>query len=326
MTPPLERLVDQNKRTRFRDDVLAGLSSTPKTLPSKYFYDAAGSALFTRICALPEYYLTRVEGELMTAALPEMAEWVGPRAAILEYGTGTGEKTLRLLQALTEPVAYVPIDISAEQLYIAAAQLRLAVSGVEVEPLAADFTQPLALPPLPPHTRRVLYFPGSTIGNLQDADAVELLRGIVRRVGPGGGLLLGADLCKDPAILHAAYNDSAGVTAAFNLNILARMRRELDTDLDPAHFYHYAPYNPREGRIEMYLVAREAHSVQIDGRTIHFAEGESILTEYSHKYTVTGMTALAARGGFSVERVWADAARQFAIIALSVSGKAETRT
>ena len=325
MTPPLARLVEQQGRARFRDDVLAGLASRPKTLPSKYFYDATGSALFDKICTLPEYYLTRAERALMTAVLPEMAAWTGPNAAILEYGSGSGEKTRQLLAALRDPVAYVPIDISAAQLYSAAARMRTTFPTLAVEPLAADFTQPLALPPLPAHARRVLYFPGSTIGNLLADDAVSLLRGIARRVGPGGGLLLGADLQKDPAVLHAAYNDAAGVTATFNRNLLARIRRELESDIEPERFWHHAIYNPREGRIEMYLVAQDAHAAQIDGTTVQFAEGEGIVTEYSHKYTVPGLTTLAARGGFRVERVWTDATRQFAILALAVTASEVSR-
>lgn len=319
MTPPLERLVEQQGRARFRDDVLAGFAARPKTLPSKYFYDAAGSALFDQICVLPEYYLTRVERALMTDVLPELAEWTGPRAAILEYGSGSGEKTRQLLAGLRDPVAYVPIDISPAPLYAAAARMRLTFPGLAVEPLAADFTQPLALPPLPMHARRVLYFPGSTIGNLLADEAVALLRGIARRVGAGGGLLLGADLQKDPAVLHAAYNDAGGVTAAFNRNLLARIRRELESDIEPERFWHHAIYNPAAGRIEMYLIAQDAHAAQIDGTTVRFAEGESILTEYSHKYTVPSLTALVARGGFTVERVWTDAMRQFAILALAVT-------
>ncbi len=319
MTPPLERLVEQQARTRFREEVLAGLTATPKTLPSKYFYDAEGSRLFEAICALDEYYLTRAERRLMARVLPEMAAWVGPRAAILEYGSGSGEKTRQLLAALPAPAAYVPIDISPAPLYAAAARLRAEFPSLVVQPLAADFTQPLALPPLPPHARRVLYFPGSTIGNLLPADAVVLLRGMARRVGVGGGLLLGADLQKEPAVLHAAYNDARGATAAFNRNILARIQRELESDIDPARFWHYAPYNAPEGRMEMYLVAREAHTAQIDGATVRFAEGESILTEYSHKYTVDGLTRLAARGGFTVERVWTDPDRAFAILALAAT-------
>jgi dimethylhistidine N-methyltransferase len=305
---------------RFRADVLSGLSAPAKELPCKYFYDAAGSALFDRICELPEYYPTRTELAILRRDVREMAAAVGPASLLIEYGSGSGIKSQLLLDHLDAPVGYVPVDIAREHLWQSAAALAHRYPGVAVLPVCADFTRPLSLP-VPPRRprRRVVYFPGSTIGNFTPDEAAGLLRQTARLCGPGGGMLLGVDLKKDPQVLHAAYNDAQGVTAAFNLNLLARINRELGSDFRAERFWHHAFYNPRAGRIEMHLVSRVAHRVHIGGAAFTFGEGESIRTEYSYKYSPTDLHCLAASGGFAVRRTWVDEAAHFCVLYLEVA-------
>ncbi len=297
----------------FREALLEGLFKTPKSIPAKFFYDETGSALFESITALGEYYPTRTELAILTGNVGEIAELIGRDAELVEFGAGSLRKVRILLGALKSPRAYLPIDISGEYLTDVAAILRADYPGLRVRPVIADFTRAVALGPLTPGARhRAGFFPGSTIGNLGRSEAVAFLRQ-ARQTLNGGGLLIGVDLVKDPAILHAAYNDSEGVTEAFNKNLLVRANREADADFDLGRFAHYACYNPLRQRIEMYLVSLEAQRVRVAGRVAHFAEGEAIHTEDSHKYTLDGFRALAAEAGYVQRRVWTDPARLFSV-------------
>jgi dimethylhistidine N-methyltransferase len=299
--------------------VLDGLRRPRKELPCKYFYDARGSELFERICGLGEYYPTRCELEILERYAGEMADAAGRGCVLIEYGSGSSRKTRLLLDRLREPAAYVPVDISAEHLARSAAALSRRYPGLAVLPVAVDFTGPFTLPPLPsPAGRRAVYFSGSTIGNFRPPAAVRLVAGMARLAGPGGGLLIAADLKKDAAILEPAYNDRLGVTAAFNLNLLARINRELGADFDLSRFRHLAFYNARRGRIEMHLVSLADQAVRIDGEVISFAEGERVRTEYSYKYGPDDFRALAARVGLRVEHVWTDARGLFSVQWLGV--------
>jgi dimethylhistidine N-methyltransferase len=303
----------------FRADVLRGLSGPRKELPCKYFYDEAGSRLFERICELPEYYPTRTELAIMQRHGADMAAHLGPGCLVIEYGSGSSVKSRLLLDQLVTPAGYVPVDISREHLRRSAAALARRYPHVPVLPVCADFTQPLRLPAQGRQPRRrVVYFPGSTIGNFTPEEAAELLRRTARLCGPGGGLLLGADMQKDPRLLHAAYNDAQGVTAAFNRNLLVRINRELGADFQPEQFWHHAFYNPAPGRIEMHLLSRQEQTVHLGADTFSFAEGEPICTEYSYKYTPARLQRLAAAGGFEVRRVWADERKYFSVLYLAV--------
>ncbi len=292
-------------RDDFAAALAAGLAVRPKSLPSKFFYDDAGARLFEEICELPEYYPTRTETALLAAKAEEIAAAIGPDAALIEFGAGASRKVRLLLDALRRPAAFIPIDISGDHLKQAAAVLARDYPALPVLPLAADFTQPFLLPHLPAGARRIGFFPGSTIGNFTPAEARQFLRSAARLL-KGGGLLIGVDLVKDPAVLHAAYNDAAGVTARFNLNILTRANRELGTDFDLGRFRHYAFFNPYESRIEMHLVSTAAQQVHLGVQRFDFAEGESIHTENSCKYTISGFRALAADAGFRPAAVWRD--------------------
>ncbi|MGH6870405.1 MAG: L-histidine N(alpha)-methyltransferase [Rhizomicrobium sp.] len=295
----------------FARDFLAGLRASPMTLPCKYFYDREGSLLFERICELPEYYPTRTELALLRDHAPAMADCIGPDACLIEYGAGALTKAGLLLDAMRDARAYAPVDISGDYLGAVSARFRAERPGIAVLPVIADFTRPFTLPPAA-GSRRVGFFPGSTIGNFERRDARAFLRRAAHML-EGGGLLIGVDLVKDPAILHAAYNDAAGVTEAFNKNILARANRELDSDFDLDAFAHSAFYEPRLRRIEMHLVSLAAQRVPVCGRTVAFAEGDAIHTENSHKYTVEGFQALAREAGFTPRAVWCDAARLFSV-------------
>ena len=294
-----------------RDEVLRGLRATPKALPPKLFYDASGAALFEEITALDEYYLTRAEREILDARAGEIAALAGPRCALVEYGSGAGVKVRRLLDALAEPAAYVPIDISRQQLATVAAELAAEYPAVAVRPVWADYTAPLRLPVLPEGARRLAFFPGSTIGNFHPAEAAAFLHRVRRTVGVGGALVLGVDRRKARAVLEAAYDDARGVTAAFNLNLLARLNRELGATFDLARFRHRARWDDAASRIEMHLESRVAHTVHVAGEPIAFAAGETIWTESSYKYDRPRLDALAAAAGFTVERLWTDGAERF---------------
>ncbi|HSN71559.1 MAG TPA: L-histidine N(alpha)-methyltransferase [Steroidobacteraceae bacterium] len=296
------------------DELITGLKQTPKQIPPKYFYDDRGSKLFDRICELPEYYPTRTELAIMSEQVGEMAEAIGPEAAIFEFGSGTSEKTRRLLRALDRPVAYLPVEIARSHLLAAANRLAAEFPGVEIIPVCADFTQPFELPQPSRSPRRwVAYFPGSTIGNFENDEAQRLLELMGQETGPGGGALIGVDLRKDASILLPAYDDAQGVTSEFNKNLLVRLNREFDADFDLDAFRHVAIWNPDDGRMEMYLESLADQEATLGNETLHFERGERILTEYSHKYRPEDFAELAAAAGWRVARVWTDAERLFSV-------------
>ncbi len=295
-------------------EILAGLTARPKYLYPKFFYDARGSELFDRICELPEYYLTRTEVSILRTQAPRFVRALGPGVRLVEPGSGSSLKTRILLSALAPPAVYVPVDISRSHLMSAARALAAQYPHLEVLPVAADFTQPFELPqPSVPARSTLVFFPGSTIGNFDRAEAVELLAMMGQLAGDDGYVLVGADLRKSPATLEAAYNDSTGVTAAFNLNLLARLNREYDADFDLEAFEHRAPWVDAESRIEMHLVSTRAQRVHIRGIEIGFEAGESIWTESCHKYDCEQFAAMAAAAGLRVREVWVDEARQFSV-------------
>ena len=305
----------------FLAEVIAGLSSSPRTLPCKFFYDERGADLFQKICELPEYYITRTETELLRLYAPEISESIGANAALIGFGTGAGIKTRMLLQHLQNPIAYIPVDISKQRLIESAVELSHAMPALEILPVCADYLQELQLPkPLRKPDHVAVFFPGSTIGNLEPPIAADFLRRVCALCGSNGGLIIGVDLQKDRAILEAAYNDSAGVTAAFNLNLLARANRELGADFDLARWKHRAIYNEAVGRIEMHLVSEGEQTVNVGGRSFAFAGGEKIITEFSYKQTIDGFARLAASAGFrEASRVWTDPRKWFAIFHFAVA-------
>ena len=314
---PLDLQRDDTRTTpalsEFGRELHAGLSRRAKGISPKFFYDELGCALYGAICQLPEYYPTRTELRILTERADDIAAQIGPNAEIIEFGAGSLTKVRLLLDALETPRRYVPIDISGEHLGAAAERLRVDYPQLTVQPVAADYTMPLVLPaPGEGAGRRVGFFPGSTLGNFTPDEALAFLQ-LSARLLRGGGLLLGVDLVKDPALLHAAYNDAQGVTAAFNLNLLRRANAELRTDFDLDGFAHAAFYNAPLQRIEMHLVSRRAQSVTLDGRRFDFAEGETVHTEYSHKFTVDGLRALAEKAGFTPTAVWTDPDRLFSV-------------
>jgi L-histidine N-alpha-methyltransferase len=296
----------------FREDVIAGLSQPQKALPPKYFYDAQGSRLFEAICRLREYYPTRAELALTRAHIGEIARFARIGGTLIEYGSGESIKSQLLIDAL-RPSAYIPVDISEGALRDAAAKLRRRFPRLAIRPVHGDFSQALKIPVVQGRGRRVVYFPGSTIGNLSPEEAHAFLRMTRGQVSRGGAMLVGVDLKKDARLLHAAYNDARGVTAAFNRNLLARVNRELGGDFKPRRFRHYAFYNATLGRIEMHLVSVAQQTVNIGNYRFTFEAGESIHTENSYKYSIDGFRALAARAGFRSGKVWVDAKRLFSL-------------
>ena len=297
----------------FARALLAGLNAVRKQIPCKYFYDAKGSALFDDICALPEYYLARTELALLARHADEFAALVGADAEIIEFGAGSGRKVRLLLDAVVQPRAYLPIDISIDCLLASAARIDADYPDLIVKPVIADFSRPFVLPPMTRGARRRIgFFPGSTIGNFTPEATLRFLRNAAR-LFRGGGLLVGVDLVKDPAVLHAAYNDAVGLTAAFNKNLLARANRELGAGFDPTRFHHHASYNPSLQRIEMYLVSAARQQVSIAGRAVSFVEGEAVHTENSHKMTIEGFRSLAAKAGFAPRAAWCDVQRLFSL-------------
>jgi dimethylhistidine N-methyltransferase len=286
-----------------------------------YFYDQAGSKLFDRICELEEYYPTRTEIAILNDSVGEICNALGPRVMLVEFGSGSSQKIRLLLDHLEDPAGYVPIDISKGHLMDAAAAIVRDFPGLEVRPVCADFTEPVPLPELEQRAeRRIVFFPGSTIGNFEPDEARHLLESVREDCGPGGGLLIGVDLRKDPEILHAAYDDREGVTAAFNLNLLERINRELGADFRLEEFEHVARWDEAAGRVEMHLRARTDQMVRLDEHTWEFEQGETIHTENSHKWSVDGFAALAASAGLSMERVWTDADRMFSVHLYRVDG------
>ncbi|MGE8220190.1 MAG: L-histidine N(alpha)-methyltransferase [Stenotrophomonas acidaminiphila] len=313
--PLLEGLLDHRPdRATITADVLAGLSARPRALPSKYFYDARGSALFECITRQPEYYLTRAELDLLPRVLPQIAAHAGPRVRVVEYGSGSGRKTRLLLQALEDVVAYTPVEISRTALLDSVRALAVDFPAIEMLPVCADFT---ALPALPPPRRAarrtLLFFPGSTLGNFTEAAAVSILHGMRQAMGPDGLALIGIDLDKDPALIEAAYNDAAGVTADFTLNLLVRLNREIGSDFDLAGFAHRARYVVPWRRIETSLVSRRAQVVHVAGQAFAFARDEAMHVEYSHKYDDAQFAAMAAAAGLLVAAAWDAPARMFGL-------------
>jgi len=299
----------------FLREALAGLTSSPRTLPTKFLYDERGSDLFQAICELPEYYVTRTETEILRRYAPEMAASIGASAEIVGFGTGAGIKTRILLEELDNPIAYVPVDISKQRLTDSAEALAREMPDLEVLPVCADYSQPIRLPvPSRQPDHIAVFFPGSTIGNMQPETARHFLSRVCRLCGHSGGLIIGVDLQKPPGILEAAYNDSAGVTAEFNLNLLVRANRELGADFDLGQWRHRAIYDPGAHRIEMHLISERPQAVHVGGREFRFERGEKIITEFSYKHTIEGFTLLAASSGFQpTPRVWTDLEKLFAV-------------
>jgi len=305
----------------FADAVIHGLSQRRKSLPSRYFYDAEGSRLFEAITRLPEYYLTRTETAILAAHASDIAQGVPAGSVLIEFGSGSSRKTEILLDAMADLAAYVPVDVSADAL--AAAQQRLAsrFPDLDVRPVEADFSHPVAVPRDLSGRPRLGFFPGSTIGNLETHEAQRLLAALRSTLAPGGRLILGVDLVKDEDTLLRAYNDAAGVTAAFNLNLLGRINRTFGPVFDLSAFAHEAIYNVREARIEMHLVSRRPQVVRLMGETFRFAAGETIHTENSHKYTFAGVRELARKAGWRPGRTWTDDARLFSVYELLPAGQ-----
>lgn len=292
--------------SRFLDDVVAGLTAMPKRLPPKYFYDQRGSALFERICELDEYYLTRTELAIMRNHAPAMADALGPGVLLIEPGSGASVKIRLLLEHLRDVAGYVPVDISGQHLQQVTQQLQHDLPELAVWPVHADFLQAFELPDMPAAGRRVIYFPGSTIGNLSPEKAAAWLTQMGAIAGPGGGLLIGVDLKKDVAILEAAYNDREGVTRAFNLNLLQRLRDEVGADVQVDRFEHRAFYNNSEGRIEMHLVSTDRQTIRLDDTEVHFEPGETIHTENSYKFDLEQFRELAEKTGWRRAAYWTD--------------------
>lgn len=300
----------------FLDEVLRGLASTPKRLSPKFFYDQRGSELFERICQLPEYYPTRTEIGILQACGPELARLVGSASVLIELGSGASRKVRLLLEQL-RPRAYIGVDISRDFLLQATHSLAQDYPWIEVHAFCADLCLPITLAH-PPKGQRLAFYPGSSIGNFEPEEAETFLRNLCPLLGPGGGLVIGVDLKKDPARLHAAYNDTAGVTAAFNLNLLLRLQRELGADLNAGGFRHKAFFNEALGRIEMHLESLRSQVVRIGGRKFTFAEGERLHTENSYKYSIEEFQALASRAGLTPVQTWTDAESLFSVHYLTV--------
>ena len=301
-------------------DVLGGLRAPQKWIAPMYFYDARGSELFDRICELPEYYPTRTEFGILHENAGEIAAALGPEVLLIEPGSGSGDKARLLLSALDSPTAFVPVEISREHLVAAAESLNAEFPGVEVIPVCADFSQPFEIPGGHEGQRRVLFFPGSTIGNFSPQRAAGLLRNFAHIVGADGRVLIGVDLRKDPAMLERAYNDAAGVTAEFNLNVLRRLNTELGADFDLDAFSHRAVWNDTASRIEMHLVSARAQTIQLGDEQISIAADEYIHTESSYKYSLEGFAELAASAGLAVARVWTDRDALFSVQLLQFPG------
>jgi dimethylhistidine N-methyltransferase len=303
------------ERKEFLSDVLIGLIGRPKSLPCKYFYDERGSDLFRQICELPEYYPTRIETALLMDCADAISAAIGPRCRLIEYGTGSSEKMRILLDALELPSAFISVDISREHLLQTTSALARDYPEVEVHAVCADFTKSFVVP----HSTKTLvgktiaFFPGSSLGNFHRREAIEFLMNVANVVGQNGGLVIGIDLKKDVNILNAAYRDSAGVTAAFNLNLLVRINNELGGTFDVDTFKHHAFYNEEKGRIEMHIVSLKEQKVSIGDKEIHFRDGETIHTENSYKYDIDEFQDLASEAGFISAQVWRDPNHLFSV-------------
>ncbi len=309
------QLTDQKPETELLiADVLKSLRKSPKELPCKLLYDERGSELYNDICEMPEYYQARTETRIMLDNAAEIARLIGTNCLLIEYGSGSSDKTRVLLDTLEDTAAYVPIDISKEHLLAAAKDINRDYPGLEVLPVCGDYNNHIDLPtPSKEVARRVVYFPGSTIGNFDPGPAVEFLQRVAELCGPGDGLLIGVDLKKDVEVLELAYDDPAGITADFNLNILRHLNNDIGSDFELDAFRHRAVYNEDEGRIEMHLISEVDQEVTIDGVVISFAEGENIWTESSYKYSPEGFARLASKAGFTVKHVWTDEKNLFSV-------------
>jgi len=301
-------------RNREISEIIDGLSADRKQISPKYFYDERGSQLFDDITQLPEYYLTNTELGIMRDSIAEITASVGKQASLIEFGSGSSLKTRILLEHLSELAAYVPVDISSEHLHASAQQIRDQFPHVDVLPVVADFTRTFSLPkPMVMPVRNIIYFPGSTIGNFEHDMAMELLRVMYQEAGAGGALLIGVDLQKDPNIIENAYNDSAGITAEFNLNMLQHLNRDYGANFDINEFAHSANYDENEGRVVIELISQTDQTFEVGDTAFDIADGEAILTEYSHKYTLEGFAAMANAAGFTVDDVWTDAEQLFSV-------------
>jgi dimethylhistidine N-methyltransferase len=313
------RVFSSFERDRTLPLALLGLFDRPRTLPPHLFYDARGAALFEEITQLDEYYLTRAEREILRTYASDIASVIGKGSTLIEYGSGAATKVRLLLDAMA-PKRYIPIDVSQEQLLHIAEQLTIDYPNILISPILADFTAPFELPADLPLKNRTALFLGSTIGNFHPCEAQLFLQRVAQQIGIGGTLLLGVDLRKAPTILHAAYNDSAGVTAAFNRNILEHIRRNYHVIVHPETFAHYAFFNPVEGRVEMHLLATKPTDIILGDHRLHFSSGEGIWTESSYKYTPAELGALAKASGFELVHLWTDRKQWFAVAALVSQG------
>lgn len=296
------------------EQLLEGLSKPNKAISPKYFYDELGSRLFDEITRLPEYYLTNTELGIMRDNIAEMVELVGKQASLIEFGSGSSLKTRILLEHLSELAAYVPVDISEQHLHASADEIQERFPHIDVLPVVADFTRPFALPkPMVMPVKNIVYFPGSTLGNFEHDIAMDLLRVMHQEAGSGGALLIGIDLQKDAEVIENAYNDSAGVTAAFNLNMLQHLNRDYGANFNLDEFAHSANYDPEKGRVVIELVSQTDQTFEVADKTFEIANGETILTEYSHKYTLDGFAAMARDVGFTVQKVWTDDQQLFSV-------------
>ncbi|MBV9672117.1 MAG: L-histidine N(alpha)-methyltransferase [Verrucomicrobia bacterium] len=303
----------------FLAELLRGLSRRPKSIAAKFFYDEIGCQLFDEICSLDEYYLTRTEMGILREKVGEICDLFGPECRLVEFGSGSNDKTRIMLDHLHAPAAYVPVDIARENLLRCSARLAHIYPELCITPVCADFTTAFTLPDTPrPVRRTVAFFPGSTIGNLEPAEAENFLRRISLLCGAGGGLLIGVDLKKDRLTLERAYNDARGVTARFNLNLLTRINRSFGAGIRRDKFQHHAFYNEEFGRIEMRLVSLVEQTIQLNGTTFYFQEGEHIVTEHSYKYSVDEFAKLAGRSGWAVKSLWTDDAKLFSVHYLAV--------
>jgi dimethylhistidine N-methyltransferase len=316
MTALARKIVIDQVTTEFATDIIAGLTATPKRLSPKYFYDSAGSALFEKITTLPEYYPTRTELGILTQRAADIAALIPEGAALIEFGSGSSTKTRILLSTAKTLSAYVPVDISGQFLHQHAAELGREYPKLAVLPVVADFTKPFDLPRAVESMPRVGFFPGSTIGNFEPHEAAAFMRHAGRILGPGATFMVGVDLVKDTGVLQKAYNDSQGVTAQFNLNILARINRELGAKLNLACFEHHAFFNRERSRIEMHLASLKRQRVRVGGECIDFRAGETIHTENSYKYSIESFGCLARGAGWTPMTVWTDADNYFSVHAL----------
>ncbi len=325
MKQPAIRFYDEHPApATMQEEVLQGLASRPRRIAPKFFYDERGSRLFDAICELPEYYPTRTEMGILESCAGEVAQLAGPDGTLIELGSGASRK-IRLLLEAVRPRQYLGIDISREFLRESAQQLAHDYPWLDVHAACADFMRDIELPDGAVEGRKLAFFPGSTIGNFDPRDALAFLVRVRRLIQPDGALLIGVDLKKDPQVLHAAYNDSAGITAQFNLNLLQRLRGELGAVVNPQGFKHRAFYNDRRGRIEMHLVSRRAQEIRLNGRSFHFEAGESIHTENSYKYSVEEFHALARGAGLRPRQVWLDGGRLFSVHYLGVNFRSRPR-